>query len=49
MIKDAIEDLTSVPRYGCEAYHLSSKDWEQLNGLKNILNVSPSNHRHVIQ
>jgi hypothetical protein len=48
-LKDAIEDLTSVPRYGCDAYRPSPKDWDQLNGLKNILNVSTRNHRHAIQ
>lgn len=40
MLRDAIDDFTSVPQYGCEAYHLSPPDWDQLNGLKNILNVS---------
>ncbi|KAF8311019.1 uncharacterized protein EI90DRAFT_3138873 [Cantharellus anzutake] len=39
MLKDAIDDFTSVPQHGCEAYHLSPMDWDQLNGLKNILNL----------
>ena len=40
VLKVAINDLMSVPWHGCEAYHLSPKDWDQLNGLKNILNAS---------
>ena len=41
MLRVAIEDLTSVPWHGCELYYLSPKDWDQLNGLKNILNACP--------
>lgn len=40
MLKVVINDLTSVPWHRCEAYKLSQKDLDQLNGLKNILNVS---------
>jgi hypothetical protein len=40
MLRDVIDDLMSVSRHGCETYHLSPKDWDQLNRLKNILNVS---------
>lgn len=40
MLSVAINDLMSVPRHGSEAYNLLSSDWDQLNGLKNILNVS---------
>jgi hypothetical protein len=38
-LRVAIDDLTSALRHGCEEYRLSPKDWDQLNGLKNILNV----------
>lgn len=39
MLRKAIDDLTSTPRYSCNAYYFSDADWKQLAGLKNILNV----------